>query len=86
MYEWNCPTVVHRLDLLGCEARDCKSTDTRLRADSLNDASWVHLKFSGHGMVSRRPFGVDTSKFFYIIYYLLFIIYKSRPTYQVEKK
>ena len=42
-------TVVHRLDLLGYEARD-HITDTRLRAASLNDASWVHLKFSGHGM------------------------------------
>ena len=36
MYEWNCPTVFHRLDLLGCEARDHNSTDTRLRAASLN--------------------------------------------------
>ena len=52
MYEWNCPTVVHRLDLLGCEARDHNSTDTRLRAASLNDASWVHLNSVAMAWVS----------------------------------
>ena len=46
VHQWNGPVTAHRLGLLGCQLRDCESTDARLRATSLDDPSCVHLKFS----------------------------------------
>ena len=50
VHTWNGHIIAHRLGLLGHEVKDYESTDARLSAASLDNLSWVLLKFCCHGV------------------------------------
>ncbi len=64
VYKWNGPVISHKRGQLGYEVRDFDFPDARLSVTSLDDSSWMHLKFCCHGMGLLSSSTVFTLKTF----------------------